>query len=126
MPKSLTLAKTSGEAYVFSENQNDLTCGECGENFVKPILATVSSNDKLQIYYACPRCLTKVGDVESQSDKESGTVTVLKEEGKDVSKKRESEAECEHFLGYLKQRPKNSPIPDECLVCEKMIECLVS
>ncbi|MGQ9545081.1 MAG: hypothetical protein ACUVQX_04775, partial [Candidatus Bathycorpusculaceae bacterium] len=33
-------------------------------------------------------------------------------------------ASCKHFLGYLRKRPKDSPIPDECLVCEKMIECL--
>jgi len=31
---------------------------------------------------------------------------------------------CNHYLGYLKNFPKNTPIPDECFGCLKMIECL--
>jgi hypothetical protein len=34
-------------------------------------------------------------------------------------------AECNHFFGYLKTRPKDVSIPDECLTCNKMIDCLV-
>ena len=33
-------------------------------------------------------------------------------------------AGCAHHLGYLKRRPKNTPIPEECLTCSKMIECM--
>ena len=32
---------------------------------------------------------------------------------------------CLHEFGYLKNRPKNKPIPDECLTCPKMIQCLM-
>jgi hypothetical protein len=31
---------------------------------------------------------------------------------------------CTHEFGYLKKRPKGTSIPDECLVCRKMIQCL--
>jgi len=34
-------------------------------------------------------------------------------------------AECLHEFGYLKNRPKGKPIPDECLTCPKMIQCLM-
>ena len=34
------------------------------------------------------------------------------------------EVKCRLFHGYLKKRPKNTPIPDECLICSRMIECL--
>ena len=31
---------------------------------------------------------------------------------------------CSHSFGYLAVRPKNSPIPQECLCCLQVIECL--
>jgi hypothetical protein len=31
--------------------------------------------------------------------------------------------ECKHSMGYLKTLPKDIPIPEECLSCEKIIEC---
>jgi hypothetical protein len=31
---------------------------------------------------------------------------------------------CGHFMGYLKQRPRETPIPEECLLCDKMVDCL--
>ena len=31
--------------------------------------------------------------------------------------------ECKHSMGYLKTLPKDIPIPEECLGCEKIIEC---
>ncbi|UCE16037.1 MAG: hypothetical protein JSV12_09360, partial [Candidatus Bathyarchaeota archaeon] len=32
--------------------------------------------------------------------------------------------ECPHYFGHLKKLPKNLPIPDECLGCLRIIECL--
>jgi len=31
---------------------------------------------------------------------------------------------CRHFFGYLRNMPKNTLIPDECLSCSKIVECL--
>lgn len=33
---------------------------------------------------------------------------------------------CPHGFGYLKKLDKNVPIPDECLSCPRMMECLGS
>jgi hypothetical protein len=33
---------------------------------------------------------------------------------------------CPHHLGFLGQRPKGLTIPDECLTCEKIFECMAS
>jgi len=33
---------------------------------------------------------------------------------------------CRHYLGYLKERTKNTPIPDECLTCPEAIKCMLS
>jgi hypothetical protein len=30
---------------------------------------------------------------------------------------------CSHYFGYLGEHPKNTPIPNECLTCIKIMEC---
>ena len=32
---------------------------------------------------------------------------------------------CRHYLGYLKERAKNTPIPDECLTCPEVTKCML-
>lgn len=34
--------------------------------------------------------------------------------------------DCMHQFGYLRTFPKNSPIPDECFGCERIVDCLVN
>jgi len=31
---------------------------------------------------------------------------------------------CPHHFGYLKEHPKHTPIPNECLTCSRIMECL--
>lgn len=31
---------------------------------------------------------------------------------------------CPYHFGYLKEHPKNTPLPNECLTCTKIMECL--
>lgn len=37
--------------------------------------------------------------------------------------KTESAPECRHQFGYLRTLPRNASIPDECLSCDRIIEC---
>ncbi len=58
----------------------------------------------------------------------------IQEEQKVVSKTFESQdyapkspetpPNCVHNFGYLESRPNNTPIPDECLGCSKVMQCL--
>jgi len=32
--------------------------------------------------------------------------------------------ECVHHFGYLKNLPQNTPVPDECFGCPKVMRCL--
>jgi outer membrane biosynthesis protein TonB len=32
---------------------------------------------------------------------------------------------CPHHFGYLRDHPKNTPIPNECLTCTSIMECLL-
>jgi len=125
MQKTVGPPRSNDEECYVRDGQTSFKCGGCGEEFEKPILATVSSNVSAQRYYACPRCLTKVSQVEDKKGEEEKEMPVLTKHERKVVVKLEEAVKCNHFLGYLKKRPKNTPIPEECLTCDKMIECLM-
>ena len=108
------------------------TCSVCGEDFEQPLFAMVFSDSLVEEYYACPKCLSKVASVARQKDFEVDEVEEEAEVEEPVALKFEAAVEssvgdvagCAHSLGYLKRRPKNTPIPEECLTCSKMIDCM--
>jgi DNA-directed RNA polymerase subunit RPC12/RpoP len=126
MERSRSLLKFEIDSHLPSETHESARCNTCGEEFEAPLSAVVSSGYLLEEYYACPRCLSKVGVVERNKTVE---VDETEEEDKkfqeiEVETKMEEAVTCAHYLGYLKRRPKNTPIPEECLTCTKMIECM--
>jgi hypothetical protein len=58
----------------------------------------------------------------------SGEEETAKEEPKiEPSAKKESGSSgCPETFGYLANRPKNVPIPQGCLICPKMVDCVLS
>jgi len=98
-------------------------CATCGESFQTPVLAKFSVGGNVQEYYACPRCLTQVRELNGKK-KENGKTSTLNGIAAKRVKKLDSVV-CKHHFGYLKNRQKNDPIPDECLVCHRMIECML-
>jgi len=84
---------------------------KCGKAFSRPIELTIRTRDSFKTYYACPHCFSKVNILEKRE-------TLSKDDaGNNASN-------CAHFVGYLKTRPKESPIPDECLTCDKILKCI--
>ena len=55
---------------------------------------------KLVQYYACPHCLNKI-----EKNQETG---------------------CQYWFGYLNQKERDEPIPQQCIECEKAVECMLS
>ena len=43
---------------------------------------------------------------------------------KDVENKEKVTLVCSHSFGYLAVRSKNSPIPQDCLFCKQVIDCM--
>jgi len=127
MEKSLSSLKFEIDSHLPSETHESSRCNTCGEEFKAPLFAVVSCGYLLEEYYACPRCLSKVESVERNKTVE---VDEAEEKGDEesleieVEDKTEEAVACTHYLGYLKRRPKNTPIPEECLTCAKMIDCV--
>ncbi len=46
-------------------------------------------------------------------------------EANNVNENKPKPPGCNHQAGYLKNRPKDSPVPDECLTCTEMINCMI-
>ena len=118
------------EAQVVIEAQDSAVCDVCGEEYKHPLLAELVSGDHAEEYYACPRCLTKVGEVERQEKMDVDEAVEEEEEEEVAEVQQENEpvksgdgSVCPYYLGYLKKRQKNSPIPESCFTCVKMIEC---
>jgi DNA-directed RNA polymerase subunit RPC12/RpoP len=104
------------------QSHEDTKCGECGEEYRTPLVAKLTSQGIVETYYACPRCLTKVPESRQQKSEESPVSLSKMMKG---SEKHEEKAGCGHFFGYLGKRPKDTAIPEDCLTCEKMIECMM-
>jgi DNA-directed RNA polymerase subunit RPC12/RpoP len=124
MQRNVDSIRLDEEEHYWKEGEGSFKCGECGGTFEKPLWATDSSNGNVEEYYACPRCMTKVNYRRTQSGtpRESG---ISVEEHEIASEKPADDLGCNHFLGYLKKRAKNMPIPDECLTCSRMVECML-
>jgi DNA-directed RNA polymerase subunit RPC12/RpoP len=125
MERSLSSLKLEVGGSITSETHTGSVCNACGEEFSSPLLAMVFSDYLVEEYYACPKCLSKVRSVERQ---EQTDIDEPKEEesplGMEVQAPAKTAVGCGHHLGFLKSRPKNTPIPEECLTCSKMIECM--
>jgi DNA-directed RNA polymerase subunit RPC12/RpoP len=112
-------------------NQSELEetlCASCGEEFERPLLAKLHSDSMIEEYYACPRCLSKVGEVKLERRKEADEIEEEESPGEETlnaeTVKTEETQSCPYYVGYLRKRQKGTPIPEGCLTCSKMIECI--
>lgn len=126
MKRSLSSQKSEIEPHLPSEIHKSSRCNTCSEEYEVPLFAVVSSGHLLEKYYACPKCLSKMGTVEHNKTAEVDEAEEEDEKTLEtkVEDKMEEAVACAHQLGYLKRRPKNTPIPEECLTCTKMIDCM--
>ncbi len=101
----------------------DLTCYKCGKALQKPILARVVTGVNVQTYPACPHCMTRIRGIEVLKE-EDRKPEVLRKGSTELGAQPLRDYKCGHFFGYLNKRQKGAPIPEPCLVCAKMVECL--
>jgi hypothetical protein len=88
----------------------------CGKRFERPTILTDSSTLPRQNFYACPHCMSKL----------SLTVDGLKVvniKPMEYAKVFESPAKCAHHPGFENALSRDLSIPDECLVCPKILQC---
>jgi len=62
----------------------------------------VFEKPKLVQYYACPHCLNKI----DEEHRPAGG--------------------CQYWFGYLNQKDRSDPVPQECVECKKAVDCMLS
>jgi hypothetical protein len=85
-------------------------------------------------FLACPYCLKEVmpPNIETPAEeiREPETDSSVHSSNMLKTKKQSTEpptkaAGCRHHMGYLSERPKKEAIPEECMVCEQIVECML-
>jgi len=111
----------------------------CGKSFTAPVrLTDLSHRPRSETYYACPYCFSKMDECEhdvagglrlrhgsheialDDSLRRNTKSAALKEIGKEAPA-----TDCPHQVGYLKTRSKDQAVPDTCLTCPKILQCIV-
>ena len=122
MEKNDKSMNPANDATPLLSSSTNTKCSTCGKDFKTPLIALVVSGRPVEEYYACPTCLSKVGNLDRENN-ESVEEEVETPETK-IEAVNEENWTCKYHLGYLKQRQKNEDIPEECFTCSKMIDCM--
>lgn len=85
------------------------------------------------VYEACPHCLTEIA-VEKPviisaagpkiPEKSEIEEKLLAKEEFDIQTVPEKN-ECKHYFGYLSKRSSKEGLPEECIMCEKIVQCML-
>jgi hypothetical protein len=81
-------------------------------------------------YYACPYCLTKVKTETTPREEEISIDAGFGGEPKTNAdeariKHKDTPSECQFHMGYLSERTSKEQLPDGCLVCKDIVECML-
>jgi hypothetical protein len=85
-------------------------------------------------YSSCPYCLTKIEVNEISLKSEEKNREPIREVQPKINKADleikcakniEKPAACKYHLGYLSERTSKQQIPDDCLVCKDIVECML-
>ena len=68
---------------------------------------------------------TSLNQQNSNVDRDSEAKPSIKEENAAAREERFFSG-CLHHFGYLSSRPKDSPIPQECIICQRLGDCMVA
>jgi hypothetical protein len=116
---------------------------KCKREIDEPILLTNLSFNPVEQYTACPYCFTKLEpdtpddqqevipleSAISERDEEPNSPLIKKVEeiilASNEPREKKNETGCPENFGYLADRPKDTPVPQECMLCPKMVDCML-
>jgi hypothetical protein len=108
-----------------TEDINRFVCPNvfCRKSFNNPLKA-VNFGVSMKPYDACPYCLTEI-----RHDSEPVQLEEQQEarfEEKCQTQAADRSPNCKNFFGFLGERPAQTDIPDECLTCKGIVNCMLS
>ena len=106
----------------------------CGKVFANPLKTRNMTLKNAKPYDACPYCLTEVpvatiSVAEEEPPKQEQKLPEIDREAHvTVGEKPEipsKEQGCNHHLGYLSKRSSKEKIPEECMMCGNIVQCML-
>ncbi len=106
-------------------HEPDIICPnpKCGKTFGDPLLLNDLSKTPAESYYVCPHCIAKLNEISTQ-EKELQRPTPISVEPQKKLEETDSSS-CVHHFGYLNTHAKDASLPDECLTCSKLLQCML-
>jgi hypothetical protein len=102
---------------------------ECHEKIEEPIVVSDVSRTRVERYYACPHCFIKLDEIFAQflkqEEERKEEPSIKAPEKEKPPEKEKGSSKCAGYLGYLASLPEGEPIPRECLVCSKVLDCVM-
>jgi len=96
----------------------------CHRVFPKPLKATNFQNESSETFDACPFCLTEI-----KAENTATFSAIDAEDAKHNASPNRAQTggspECKNHFGYLGERPSKGQIPDECLTCREIVQCML-
>ena len=104
----------------------------CGKSFAKPLKAVNLSLESPEPYLACPYCLTDITAQEkplaAEAKSGSGAETLKTAKGglgEGKASLQPAKTLCTHHFGYLSERSSKEKIPEECMACAEIVNCML-
>lgn len=128
------MVKSKPKILGFDELKKDeiiCTYSECGRSFDKPIELTISGpSRKSEKYEACPYCFQKVAsqlkvlaEKKNRKIRSPPVITTIDKEEKNQEKGKPTG--CPYSFGHLSRRSKGASIPEDCLICREITQCML-
>lgn len=96
---------------------------KCGKTFEAPLLLNDLSKTPTESYYVCPHCIAKLDKI-CTHEKEPQRYAPIPVEPPRKLEETDSSS-CAHHFGYLNTHAKDASLPDECLTCSKLLQCML-
>jgi hypothetical protein len=102
---------------------------KCGRYVPKPII--IHDLNLRTKYRGCPYCFTELPEITvRRRNKPVHGIKITEEFTKKMAQDDTPHGpgqteECARKFGYLSERPRDEDIPEQCMTCPKMIECML-
>jgi hypothetical protein len=105
----------------------------CRKSFTVPLKTLNLQQTQTEPYFSCPYCLTQI-KIEPIKPNYPTEETLLEkaqpkmnqaETKENLVKNSDKPSGCHYHTGYLSERSSKEEIPDECLVCKDIVDCML-
>lgn len=111
------------------EQKSAVTCpnNACAKVFVKSLRALNLQATSSGPYDACPYCLTEINQDELVAVNDEPRAVEVNEKAplENPTQVPQKSSSCSYHLGYLNERESKEQIPDECIICKDIVECML-